>query len=98
MYLNVFTEVTVIIPNGSHPNMQSMCHAHRGLLLNPEEEGGPDTRTARMDLSPRCSGRGADTQGHTDWDLFTGNDQNRQMHRQTWTHGCWAGKGGETCS
>lgn len=35
--------------------------------------------TARMDLSPRCSRRDADTRGHTGWDLLTGNTQNRQM-------------------
>lgn len=40
-------------------------NVQNGISLNPEKEGGPDTRTARMDLSPRSSGRDADTQGHT---------------------------------
>lgn len=61
---------------------------HRGILLSPEKEGDPDTCTAWMDLNTRCSGTEADTQGHTRWDLFIGNPQNRQIHRQTWICGC----------
>lgn len=42
-----------------------------------EKQGNSDTRTAWMDLSPQCSGRDADTQGHKGRDPFTGRSTDR---------------------